>query len=67
LHLRSFTWGNVRQLEAASRLVLAELARRSPLLPDKEMLAFVDIDAMQKVGLRAAQAGGRVWAYQDPG
>jgi len=30
--LRSFTWGNVRQLEAAGRDFLAELARMVPLL-----------------------------------
>ena len=47
-HLRSFTWGDVRQLEAVSRLLLGELARRVPLLPGRETLAFIDIDAMQK-------------------
>jgi hypothetical protein len=47
-HLRSFTWGNVRQLEAVNRHLLGELARRAPLLPGKEQLAFIDIDAMQK-------------------
>jgi hypothetical protein len=47
-HLRSFSWGNVRQLEAVSRLLLGELARRAPLLPGREQLAFVDIDATQK-------------------
>src|SRR6266516_6409987 len=47
-HLRSYTWGNVRQLEAVSRQLLAELARRAPLLPGRDTLAFVDIDAMQK-------------------
>ena len=31
-----------------SRQLLAELARRAPLLPGREQLAFVDIDAMQK-------------------
>jgi hypothetical protein len=46
--LRSFTWGNVLQLEKVSRLVLAELARRAPLLPGKDVLAFIDIDSMQK-------------------
>ena len=30
--LRSFTWGNVLQLEKVSLLLLTELARRSPLL-----------------------------------
>jgi hypothetical protein len=47
-HLRSYTWGNVRQLEMVNRLLLAGLARRCPLLPGRDTLAFVDIDAMQK-------------------
>src|SRR5580658_74914 len=47
-HLRSYTWGNVRQLEMVNRLLLGELARRCPLLPGRDTLAFVDIDAMQK-------------------
>jgi hypothetical protein len=46
--LRSFTWGNVLQLEQVSRLLLADLARRTPLLPGKDVLAFIDIDSMQK-------------------
>jgi hypothetical protein len=46
--LRSFTWGNVLQLEKVSRLLLAELARRAPLLPGKDVLAFIDIDSQQK-------------------
>jgi hypothetical protein len=46
--LRSFTWGNVRQLDAVARRLLAELARQAPLLPGGEVLAFIDIDAMQK-------------------
>jgi hypothetical protein len=46
--LRSFAWGNVLQLEKVGRLVLAELAHRSPLLPGKDVLAFVDIDSQQK-------------------
>ena len=32
--LRAFSWDNVRQFEAASRRLLAELARRPPVLPD---------------------------------
>jgi Transposase DDE domain group 1 len=47
-HLRSYTWGNVQQLEKAGREFLARLAREAPLLPGKEVLAFVDIDSMQK-------------------
>src|SRR5258706_10355840 len=46
--LRSFTWGNVRQLEQVSRELLAELARPAPLLPGAETLAFVDVDSMQR-------------------
>jgi Transposase DDE domain group 1 len=46
--LRSFTWGNVRQLEKAGRELLAELARQAPLLPGADQLAFVDIDSMQR-------------------
>ena len=46
--LRSFTWGNVLQLGKVNRLLLAELARRAPLLPGKETLAFIDIDSQQK-------------------
>ena len=46
--LRSFTWGNVLQLGQVNRLLLADLARRAPLLPGKDVLAFVDIDSQQK-------------------
>ena len=46
--LRSFTWGNVRQLEKAGRELLAELACRAPLLPGADQLAFVDFDSMQR-------------------
>ena len=46
--LRSFTWGNVRQLEKAGRELLAELARRVPLLPGAQTLAFADFDSMQR-------------------
>ena len=58
-HLRSYTWGNVRQLEMVNRLLLGELARRAPLLPGRDTLAFVDIDAMQKrvYGRRKQGAG----------
>jgi hypothetical protein len=46
--LRSFTWGNVLQLGKVNRLILGELARRAPLLPAADVLAFVDIDSQQK-------------------
>src|SRR5882762_4833997 len=47
-HLRSYTWGNVAQLEKAGREFLITLARRAPLLPGAGTLAFIDIDSMQK-------------------
>jgi hypothetical protein len=47
-HLRSYTWGNVSQLEKAGREFLARLAGRAPLLPGADVLAFVDVDSMQK-------------------
>jgi len=55
--LRAFTWGNVLQLQKVSRLLLAELARRAPLLPGKDVLAFVDVDSQQR----------RVYGYHKQG
>src|SRR5262245_15375168 len=55
--LRSFTWGNALQLGKVSRLLLAELACRAPLLSGKDVLAFVDIDSQQK----------RVYGHQKQG
>ena len=46
--LRSFTFGNVLQLQKAHRQFLAELARRTPLLPGADILTFIDIDSQQK-------------------
>jgi hypothetical protein len=46
--LRSFTWGNVLQLQKAHREFLGELARRTPLLPGADVLAFTGVDSMQK-------------------
>jgi hypothetical protein len=55
--LRAFTWGNVLQLQKVHREFLVELARRAPLLPGADVLAFVDIDSQQK----------RVYGYQKQG
>jgi hypothetical protein len=55
--LRSFSFGNVRQLQKVSRLLLAELAVSAPLLRDAGVLAFVDADSTQK----------RVYGYQKQG
>jgi hypothetical protein len=46
--LRAFTWGNVRQLEKVARTLLARLAAHTPLLPGADVLAFLDIDSMQR-------------------
>jgi hypothetical protein len=46
--LRAFTWGNVRQVEKVGRLLLADLARRAPLLPGAGQLAFIDMDSSQR-------------------
>jgi hypothetical protein len=56
-HLRSYTWGNVQQLEKAGREFPARLAREAPLLPGADVLAFVDVDTMQK----------RVYGYRKQG
>ena len=55
--LRSFTWGNVLQLQKVHRQILAGLARRAPLLPGADALAFLDIDSQQK----------RVYGYAKQG
>jgi hypothetical protein len=47
-HLRSYTWGNVLQIEKAGRELLARLSREVPLLPGADVLAFIDIDSTQK-------------------
>ena len=58
-HLRAFTWGNVSQLEKAGREFLEGLARRAPLLPGAETLAFIDIDSMQKRVYGHAKQGAK--------
>jgi hypothetical protein len=47
-HLRSYTWGSVRQLDKAHRGFLAALAEDERLLPGRETLTFIDIDSTQK-------------------
>jgi hypothetical protein len=46
--LRSFTWGNVLQLEKVSRCCWESWPARTPLLPSKDVLAFTDVDSTQK-------------------
>jgi hypothetical protein len=55
--LRSFDHGTVRQLQAVHRRLLPGLARRAPLLPGKDVLAYLDVDACQR----------RVYGYKKQG
>jgi hypothetical protein len=55
---RSFTIaGNVRQLDAVARRLLPRLGAPVPLLPGADVLAFVDVDSMQKRVYGHAKAG----------
>jgi hypothetical protein len=42
--LRTFTFGHVRQIDAVASRLLINLAGHAPLLPDAEVLAYVDVD-----------------------
>jgi hypothetical protein len=55
--LRAFAWGNARQLDKVHRLLLARLAELTPLLPDADVLAFLDVDSCQR----------RVYGYAKQG
>ena len=57
--LRSYTRGNVTQLEKAGREFLAGLARQAPLLPGAGTLAFTGIDSMQKRACGHHKQGAR--------
>jgi hypothetical protein len=57
--LRSFTFGHVRQLEAAGRDLLVELAGQTPLLPGAGTLTFIDVDSLlRRVYGKAKQGAG---------
>ena len=65
--LRALSWGNVGQLEAVNRRLLAELGVRTPVLADVDKLAFLDVDSCQRrvyghakqgVGFGHAKVGG---------
>lgn len=65
--LRTFTYGHVRQLQAAARDTLIGLAGRVLLLDGADVLTFVDIDSMlrrvygkqkQGIGFGHAKVGG---------
>ena len=42
--LRSFAFGHVRQLDAVAARLVADLATRTPLLPDAGQIAYLDVD-----------------------
>jgi hypothetical protein len=65
--LRALSWGNVSQLEAVNRRLLAALAARTPVLAGAEELTWLDIDSCQRrvyghakqgVGFGHAKVGG---------
>jgi len=65
--LRAFHHGNVRQLQAAAREFLVQLAGRGPLLPGAGAVAFLDVDSLlrrvygkqkQGAGFGHAKVGG---------
>ena len=65
--LRSYSWGNVRQLGKAHRGFLAGLAEDGPLLPGAETLAFIDVDSAPEAGLRLPEARRGVGHAKVPG
>jgi hypothetical protein len=44
--LRAFSHGHVRQLQAAAREFVVQLARRRPLLPGAAGVVFLDVDSL---------------------
>ena len=65
--LRWFTWGNVRQLDAGARQFLGALAAGTPLLPGAGVLAFIDMDSMQKRVYGHAKQGAGFGHTKNPG
>jgi hypothetical protein len=55
--LRAFDHGNVRQVQAVHRRILARLARDTPLLPDAATLALLDVDSIQRRVFGATKQG----------
>jgi len=55
--LRSFTWDNVRQVDAVGRRLPAELAGQAPLLPGSEVLGVHRHGLDSETRLRARRQG----------
>ncbi len=55
--LRTVTFGHVRQLDSVAATMLAELARRTPLLAGADQVAYVDVDDTVKATYGYAKQG----------
>ena len=58
--LRSFTFGHVRQLDAAGAGLLAALVAHTPLLPGRDQITYLDVDdTVRETHGYAKQGAGR--------
>ncbi len=55
--LRTFTFGHIRQFDSVATTMLAELARRAPLLAGADQVAYVDVDDTVKATYGYAKQG----------
>jgi len=55
--LRTFTFGHVRQLDAGAARFVVGLAKNSPILPNVDKVAYLDIDDTIKVTHGYAKQG----------
>jgi hypothetical protein len=62
--LRSFTHGHVLQLHAVHHRLLGELARRAPLLPGADQVAFIDVDSTHKRVFGRAKQGAQIGRFK---
>ncbi len=62
--LRSFTHGHVLQLHAVHRRLLGELARRAPLLPGADQVAFIDVDSTHQRVFGRAKQGAQIGRFK---
>jgi len=60
--LRAFTFGHVRQLDAAAARLLPALARWAPLLPGADQIAYLDIDDT----VRETRQTGHIFEQSEP-
>ena len=55
--LRTFAFGHVRQLDAVAARIVSDLAGRTPVLPDAERIAYLDVDDTIRATYRYAKQG----------